>query len=90
MRILIVAIFWGGFAFLVAVAFWAVIAITRMQHEQAAAMGMLKIMAAKAGLQEAITQVQTTAAAAHKAIDDVAGATVAPSAAPPDIRDKPL
>jgi hypothetical protein len=73
-RVLLISLFWGGFGFLIAVAMWAVVTITRMRAEQAAAIGMLRVLAARAGLQEALEKVQTSKDAAHRAINDVGGA----------------
>jgi hypothetical protein len=47
-------LFFVGFMFQVWVGTWAFISITRMQHEQAIAITMLRALAERSGLKEAI------------------------------------
>lgn len=47
-----------GFVFLVGVAGWAVVQITRMKREQAIAIATLNALAARAGLKELIERLQ--------------------------------
>lgn len=47
----------GGFAFLVGVGAWTIVMVARMKREQAEAMTMLRLLAARAGLREAIEKI---------------------------------
>jgi hypothetical protein len=44
-------VFAGGFLFLIVVALWAVVVITRMQRKQAVALAILNTLGARAGYQ---------------------------------------
>ena len=48
--------FFGGFTFLLIVAMWAVVTIRRMQREQATAIDLLRLMAARRDLLTAVDE----------------------------------
>lgn len=58
-------LFFGGFWFLVGVGVWAVVTITRMKREQAIALSLLRLLAARTGLKEAIDHLQSSTPSAH-------------------------
>lgn len=47
-------LFWIGFAFLIVVAIWTIVTITRMKRDQAIALGTWKLLAAQFGLKDAV------------------------------------
>lgn len=53
-------VFFVGFLFLIMVGVWALIVVTRMQREQTVALGLLNVLAAKAGLQRATDKLEDT------------------------------
>lgn len=52
-------LFLGGFVFLLGVAMWAVVTINRMRHQQLAALSMLTVLSAKAGLEAALDKARS-------------------------------